>query len=136
MEDTESESETTSMSETEGELSTIETARNLVKIARSCEDPHMSDYLKQVDRNNTFEKVVLDWRCREAPKLLCITRDAIATCNLKTEETNFQLRDWDGGVLSFWHFWPAIDQDGAHKEKIDKTRIELKEILSRVREML
>ena len=65
-----------------------------------------------------------------------VTRDAIATCNLNTEETEYQLRDLDGGRLSFWHFWPAIDQDGAHKEKIDKTRIELKEILSRVREML
>ena len=134
--DTESETETNSESETEGEQSTIETARNLVKIARSCIDKSMPDCLKQKDRNETFDKCVLDWRCREAPKLLCITPDVIASCNLKTEEKDFQLRDFDGGVLCFWHFWPAIDQDGAYKEKIDKTRIELKEVLTRVREMM
>ena len=61
----------------------------------------------------------------------------IATCKIKTGEINFELRDLDSVVLSFWHFWPEVDQDhGPHKESIDKIRVEIKEILSRVRKLI
>ena len=97
----------------------------------------MTDNLREMERNNTFQKVVHDWRNRDAPKLLCISRDVIATCNMKTKETDFELRNLEGGVLSFWHFWPEIDQDNKlFKEDIDKIKSEMKEILSKVREMI
>ena len=119
----------------QSQQSTKETARDLVKNAKNVR--FMPGNLKREERNSTFEKVVLDWRCRETPKLLCISSDVIATCNIKTGETNFELRDLESGILSFWHFWPALDQDHvAHKETIDKIRIEMKKVLSRVRKMI
>ena len=123
------------VSENEYEQSTVETARDLVEGAKTIR--FMRDDLRKTDRNNTFRKVVCDWRGRDAPKLLCISDDVIATHKIKTGETDFELRNKEGGVLEFWYFWPEIDQDkGTHKEKIDKIRIEMKEVLSRVRKML
>ena len=66
----------------------------------------MPENLKQRERNNTFEKVVCDWRCREAPRLLCISNDVITACFFQEEETifDFHLRENDGGVYSIWHY--------------------------------
>ena len=125
----------TTDTEHEDEQSTIETARNLVENAKDIH--YMPDNLRKEDRNITFRKVVFDWRCRETPKLLCISSDVIATCKIKTGEINFELRDLDSIHLSFWHFWPEVDQEcGPHKETIDKIRIEMKEVLSRVRKLI
>ena len=135
--ETNSDSDTdTTDSETECDQSIKETAENFVKIAKNI--PFMPDNLKQIDRNNTFEKVVCDWRIRQAPRLLCISNDIIASYYYEEEGevTRFHLRENDRGSLSFWHYWAAVDQDGDYKGMIDKTRNKMKEIMNRVRKMI
>ena len=61
----------------------------------------------------------------------------VATCNLRTGKTDFELRDpEDIYLLHFWHYWPDVDRDGVYKEMIDKIRIEMEEIWNRVREII
>ena len=133
--DTKSDTETTHL-ETECKQSTIDFATDIVKNAKSLR--FMPDNLKQEDRNKTFEKVVIDYRCRGCPVLVGISDDVIARCDLETRQTlDFQLRNHEDGLLGFWHFWPKIDQDGNdHKEIIDKKRIEMNEVLRQVRKMI
>ena len=135
--DTESESDTEIkvIDTPEGMQPIIDIARELVENAESLQvNP---DDLKQEDRNNTFDRVVLDWRCRHAPKLLCISDDMIATCYIEAGETFFEIRDPAADIyLPFWHFWPEVDRGGPHKEKIDNTRNKMKEVLKRIREMI
>ena len=113
-----------------------ETARNFVKTAKEIQTTPDYMSLKQKDRNNTFEKVVCDWRCREAPTLLCISNDVIASCYFEEETIIFQPREYDNGIYPFWHYWQAIDQDGEYKSLIDKARNEMKKIITRVRKMI
>ena len=110
-----------------------EIARELVNTAKNM--PFMPDNLRNVNRNNAFEKVVIDWRDRDV-KLLCISHDIVVTSNNRTGGTYFELRNHEGGVLGFWHFWSSIDQNGERKETIDEIRSEMKEVLSRVRKMM
>ena len=130
--DTNSDTETTE-SETEREPSTKGVARDLVKDATSMQT--MLGCLKQEDRNNTFEKVMIDCRGGGPPKVMCVSQDLIATWEFGTEKTNFQLRPEDY-YLPFWYHWPEISQDGAHKDTIEKLRTEMKAILNRIREMI
>ena len=126
----------TTDSETECDQSIEEVARYLVKTAKdSLPTPDYMN-LKKKERNNTFEKVVCDWRCREAPRLLCISNDLIASCYFEEEKTVFQVREYDKGVYPFWHYWNAIDQDGENKSLIEKARNEMKKIMTRVRKMI
>ena len=110
-----------------------EIARELVNTAKNM--PFMPDNLRNVNRNNAFEKVVIDWRDRDV-KLLCISHDIVVTSNNRTGGTYSELRNHEGGVLGFWHFWSSIDQNGERKETIDEIRSEMKEVLSRVRKMM
>ena len=87
-------------------------------------------------QNNDFNRIVLDWRCREAPKLLCVSQDVIVTCYIETGETDFEIRDPGDKYLSFWHYWPEVDRGGAHKEMIEQTTSEFKEVLNQVRKMI
>ena len=138
--DMETDSKSSTCSDTDGtgsedQQSTrhIEIARELVNTAKNMR--FMPDNLRNVNRNNEFEKVVIDWRDRDV-KLLCISRDVVATRNIRTGETDFELRNHEGGILSFWHFWSSIDQNGERKETIDEIRSEMKEVLSEVRKRM
>ena len=133
--ETDNDSSDTDSTESENEQSKrhVEIARELANTAKNMF--FTPDNLRNVDRNNDFQKVVIDWRDRDV-KLLCISGDVVATQNIRTGETNFELRNHEGGVLGFWHFWPGIDQNGERKETIDKIRSEMKKILSRVRKMI
>ena len=130
-----SESDTeTKVTETESEQRITNIARHLIKRAK-----HLGirpDILRQEDRNNIFNRIVLDRRCREAPSLVCISHDVIVTCYIETGETNFELRDPGDYCLGFWYFWPEIDRGGYHKENIDRTWIEMEKVWNRVRKMI
>ena len=128
-----SDTETTNESESECEPSTKSIARDLARDAKRLLS--MPDLLKLEERNNTFEKVMIDRRGR-VPKLMCVTTDLIATCELGSSETNFQLRDAEDiyPYLPFWYHWPEISREGNYKDMIDKMMIEMKELLSQIRE--
>ena len=130
--DINSDQETTD-SETECKTLTESVARDLVKGATSMQT--MLGRLKQEDRNNSFDKVVIDCRGRGPSKVLCVSQDLIATWEFGTEKTNFQLRPEDY-YLPFWYDWPDIPRYGAHKDTIDKLRTEMKAIMNRIREMI
>ena len=134
--DTESENESDTeikVTETENEQY-MDIARALVKDAKRFRI--QPDILKQEDRNNRFVKVVADWRCREAPKLLCISHDVIAHCHVEDETTHFQLRDPSDINLNFWHNWQEVDRGGYHKDMIENTRIMMEKVFNRVRQMM
>ena len=124
----------TKVSETGGKQPIVDAARELVKNAERLR--FNQDLLRQEDRNNSFNRVVFDRRCREAPYLLCCSNDVMATIDIESGQTNFLLRDPGKMHLDFWHFWPDIDRDGPYKDMIAKTRIEMREILKRIREMI
>ena len=89
--------------------------------------------LRQMDRNKTFLKVVCDRRCREAPKILCMTDDLYANFDIKTGMTDFELRSPETGDPILWHQWSHINID---EERIDKIRSEMNKVLSRVRKII
>ena len=134
--DTESDSDTdSSESETESEQATQESAREIVKNAKYLNTYNVPENLRKVERNKTFIKVVCDRRCREAPRLLCLTDDLYAACDMNSGKTNFELRNPEMGDPSFWHYWPHIDQQEVYKEQLGKIRTEMNKILSRIREL-
>ena len=122
-------------SETESEQAIEESARNIAKSAKYLNIYNVPENLRKVDRNKTFIKVVCDRRCREAPRLLCLTDDLYAACDINTGKTNIELRNPDIGDPSFWHYWPHIDQEEVYKEQLRKIRTEMNKVMSRVREM-
>ena len=134
METDDNSSSDTDSTESEDKQSTrhAEIARDLANTAKNMR--YMPDNLRNEFRNNDFEKVVIDWRDRDV-KLLCISRDFVATRDIRTGETNFELRNHEGG-RGFWHFWSDIDQNGERKETIDEIRSAMKEVLSRVRKRM
>ena len=134
--DTESDSDTeSSESETESDQAIQESAREIVRNAKFLNMYNVPENLRQTDRNKTFIKVVCDRRCREAPRLLCLTDDLYAACDMNTGKTNFELRNPEMGDPSFWHYWPHIDQQEVYKEQLGKIRTEMNKVLSRIREM-
>ena len=139
--DTESEMESetecyteTKVSENDGDQLTTDAANQLIKDAKRVR--FNQDFFKQEDRNVSFDRVVLDRRGWEAPRLLCSTQDLIVTCNIDTGKTNFELRDPADIHLPFWYFWPDIDQNRSWKETIDGIRMDMNKVLNRIRQLL
>ena len=112
----------------------IDTARVLAKNADLL---HIRPEILRNEKKDKFTRIVLDWRGRDGPKLLCISEYVVATCNISTGKSDFEIRDpEDRYLLHFWHHWPEVDRGGAHKEKIAKIETEMEEIWNRVREMM
>ena len=120
-------------SETEYEPSMKGAVRDIVEDLKGTE--WRPKYLKQEDRNQTFDRVMIDWRGRDNAKLLCITDDLMATCEFGTGKTSFQLRPEDS-YLPFWEYWPEVARDGQHKDMINKLRIEMKAVLNQLRKII
>ena len=144
--DTENKTETSSESDTDSNTKTKVTeseadqlitnvARKLVREAELMQ--YTTEELRKIqDSNDTFCKVVLDWRCRGAPSLLCISPNVFVNCDINTRKIGFELRDpWDS-LIHYWHHWPDVDRDGAHKEMIEKALIEMKKVLNRIQEII
>ena len=127
---TETESESETASETESEQAIQESAEKIVKSIRFYDT---RDNLRQVDRNKTFIKVVCDRRYGETPKILCMSDDLYVTFDVKTGMISFELRDPENGDPGFWHYWPHIDIE---EERIDKIKIEMNKVMSRVRNLI
>ena len=144
--DTENKTETSSESDTDNNTETKATeseadqlitnaARKLVREAELMQ--YTTEELRKIqDNNDTFNTVVLDWRCRGAPTLVCVSPNVIVNCDIHTRKIGFELRDpWDT-LLHFWHHWPDVDRDGAHKEMIEKALFEMKKVLNRIQEIV
>ena len=108
-----------------------------LRLYRKTEAPSRYGVQSVIRRGNvSFNRVVLDRRGWEVKKLICCAEDLIATHDINTGKTNFELRDSGDIYLPFWHFWPDIDQNGAFKETIDGLRMEMKKVLNRIRQLL
>ena len=126
----------TKATETESQQMIKNAASELVKEAKRLQV--RPELLRQKERNATFKKVVLDWRCRSAPTLQCISDDVIVTCDAETgQRVGFHLRDPGDTRLEFWHYWPEVDRGKSYyKEMIETAWNEMKEILNIVRESI
>ena len=121
--------------ETESKRMTKRTASELVKEAKRLQV--RPELLRQKERNATFQKVVLDWRCKWAPMLQCISDDVIVTIDTETGQTGFQLRDPGDHRLEFWRYWSEVDRSETwHKRMIETALNEMKEIMNIVRESI
>ena len=144
--DTENETDTNIESDTESDLRTkanetenkqpiSEAARKIVEEAKRL---HVKpEHLRQKERNSTFNKVVIDYRCRESPRLLCCSDDVMVACDFETRQMSVIVKDpWNCNIYrSFYQFWPEVDRE-EHKEMIEKAWIEMKDVLNQVREII
>ena len=102
--DTGSENNTTNKAiETMDEQATIDVARDIVKNAKRM--GFIPENLRMKHRNKTFNRVVQDWRCRNSPRLMCLSDDVIEIGDLHTGDTHLELKDLEHmrkGYLDFW----------------------------------
>ena len=100
--DTDSNTET-KVTETEADPLIVNAARELAKEAELLQ--YTPEELRKIkDSNDNFNRVVLDWRCRGALRLLCNPDNLMVTFDIKTRKICFQLKDPCDHLLHFWHF--------------------------------
>ena len=100
-------------------------------------------FIKDTDRNNCFNKVVIDRRGQCVPQIVCCSDDIILTMNTGTGEKDFFLRERrstgesEGDALNrICSPWPDIDRNGTYKDDIDELNNDLEWIMDIARSIL
>ena len=88
--------------------------------------------LRHKDRNERFQRVVVDRRGKSAPTLICFSNDVILTMDMGTYEKDFHImerRSAGTGTGDTLHssciLWPDIDRGGDYKDYIDELKGDL-----------
>ena len=88
--------------------------------------------LRHKDRNEKFQRVVVDRRGKSAPTLICFSNDVILTMDMGTYEKDFHImerRSAGTGTGDTLHssciLWPDIDRGGDYKDYINELKGDL-----------